>query len=521
MKQENEEVKRLERLIEEDNVEELSKILNFSVNLRTNFNTFFYSIYPQNGLGIEIPFLHLSLHAKSRKVLEYLLSQDFVDKTICNSKGENIYHSVCTIRGEIELFSLIERKVSHNLILNESFRSQNAFQIACENNNIFIVKRVYKILENLQVNLSPKIKRRVISCAMRNSDIDVIQFVLSTDLIQLNDEILFEAIRYLKFNIVVYLLNVYLWKSIPSHLHNQFHIFQFSNLHLYNNIINNTNNLNNYDYQDRILEDNRLIKEEKINKNEYCNNNNNLIDLNNNNNNLEELERNNNNNNNDYYYRKLVEENYKTILEINVIGNRIWHDVCNNRNFDVVQFIFSLKGIQPEIENDCGENAFLIACKNNPHLKIIKFLHKLFPSFIHSQINQNEKSKNGTYLVLRKFFLNRLDQLKILHYLYLNGINIHLLSKKIRQNQIIYKSIYSKYVKLNSRREIIKYVKIISEDFDYIHNEHDNEGYKKPSFWKEIDDNSDEHSKRVNEWKNRFEEHVIRKLSKMIQEYML
>ena len=40
-------------------------------------------------------------------------------------------------------------------------------------------------------------------------------------------------------------------------------------------------------------------------------------------------------------------------------------------------------------------------------------------------------------------------------------------------------------------------------------------------FGKEIDNSADERSKGINEWKNRFEEHVLRQLSKMIQEYML
>ena len=64
---------------------------------------------------------------------------------------------------------------------------------------------------------------------------------------------------------------------------------------------------------------------------------------------------------------------------------------------------------------------------------------------------------------------------------------------------------------------IVQYLKVISQDFDYQNNEHDYNGYRKPTFWKEINNNADEQSKRINEWKNRFEEHVHLHLSKMIQ----
>ena len=42
-------------------------------------------------------------------------------------------HVVCKIRGAEELFSIIERKVSHHLLLNNSYFKWNAFDIACEN----------------------------------------------------------------------------------------------------------------------------------------------------------------------------------------------------------------------------------------------------------------------------------------------------------------------------------------------------------------------------------------------------
>ena len=112
----------LKRLIKEDNVEELSNFLNSNELLRKNFNTFLY----RNDK--EWPLLHAAVREKSQKVVEYLLSQDFVDKTICNSNNENIYFVICRIRGAEELFSIIERKVSHHLLLQHSNNyGSNAF----------------------------------------------------------------------------------------------------------------------------------------------------------------------------------------------------------------------------------------------------------------------------------------------------------------------------------------------------------------------------------------------------------
>ena len=208
-------------------------------------------------------------------------------------------------------------------------------------------------------------------------------------------------------------------------------------------------------------------------------------------------------------------------MNIKLLGNRIWHCACLNENLDVVQLIYSLKGIQPDLLTDNGYNVFLIACHYNSNIKVIKYLHKLFPSFIHSQKEMFGIIQNATTLVLKNYYTKKLDQLKTLHYLYLNGIDVHFLSKIHNENEIIYQSLYSCFLENNNGKEIDKYLKVISQDFDYLQFDHDDEAYRKPSFWKEIDNISDEHSKRVNEWKNRFEEHVIRKLSKMIQEYML
>ena len=170
------------------------------------------------------------LSTNCQKVVEYLLSQDFVDKTIWDSNGGNIYHVICRIRGAEELFSIIERKVPHHLLKLSPLTGKNTFHFACEKNNVFIVKRVHEILESLQFDLN-SIKINLLDYALKKDDIEVIKYVLSIDGIKLNDDILFKIIGDLKFDIVINVLNIYLCNSIPSHLHNQFHVFQFSNFY--------------------------------------------------------------------------------------------------------------------------------------------------------------------------------------------------------------------------------------------------------------------------------------------------
>ena len=236
------------------------------------------------------------------------------------------------------------------------------------------------------------------------------------------------------------------------------------------------------------------------------------------------------------YYLKIVEENFTRIYEKELFSFkfRIWHEVCRNANLDVVQLIFSLKGIQPEILSKSGYNVFLIACEFNSNIKVIKYIHKLFPSFINTQINLGG-ILNGAYLViynsyLDNFQLDKREKLNFLHYLYLNGIDIHFISKIEYLDHKIYQSLYS----ISKEDEIYdenlaQYLKVISQDFDYLHNEHDHEVYRKPSFWKQFHNNNNnnnnnnigEKSKGVHEWKNRFDEHVLHKLSKMIQQHML
>ena len=458
------EVLRLGGLIAGDNVEELSKILNSIEILRNNFN----NILSTSTDTFEWPLLHVAVQEESQKVVEYLLSQDFIDKSVCNF-DENIYHVICRIRGAEELFSIIERNVPHHLLLNNSSFGINAFHYACEKNNIVIVKRVREILESLQFDLTP-IKINLLEHAVKNDDIEVIKYVLSIDGIQLNDRELYRALGYSKFEVVVYLLNIYLCQSIPSHLHNQFHIFQFSDNHPNHNLSNNDTD----------------------------------------------------------EYLKLVEENYQKIIDSNISNNRIWHEVCFNANLDVVQLIFSLKGIQPEILDNNGYNSFLLVCCFNSNIKVIEYIHKLLPSFINTQINVNSSVINGAHFVFKNRHLKLSERLKILHYLYLNGIDIHFLLINKHLGNTSYHSIYSltQYPRTINRKRA-QYLKVISQDFDYLHNEHDDEAYRKPSFWKQFYNNNnnnniaDEQSLGINEWKNRFDEHVLHHLSKMIQEHML
>ena len=90
------------------------------------------------------------------------------------------------------------------------------------------MKRVNEILESLNFDLS-HIKKHKIDYLLKVNDIEVINYVLSIDGINLNILHLWSAISESKFDIVVSFLNNILCQSIPSHLRNQFHIFQFAN----------------------------------------------------------------------------------------------------------------------------------------------------------------------------------------------------------------------------------------------------------------------------------------------------
>ena len=89
-------------------------------------------------------------------------------------------------------------------------------------------------------------------------------------------------------------------------------------------------------------------------------------------------------------YQKIIEENYQSILTKTILKksfyedkiDNIWHEVCSNRDIKMVQFIYSLKGVDANQMNNKGENGFLIACEINS-LKVIKYIHKNTSSNIH------------------------------------------------------------------------------------------------------------------------------------------
>ena len=342
----------LHSLIKEDNAEEVEKLLNSYENLRNNFNTLHN--YQSSH---KVPLLQVAVESKCKKVVKYFLSQDFIDKTICTPQGRNIYHVICSLNGE-EIFSMIEKNVSHNIIFDSKY-APNAFHIAlCNKNNLNVVKRVYEILESLNVDLT-SIKSLSLHYALKSGDIDIVKYVSLIDGVNLRNGVL-QAIGSSTFDIVVYLLNLFICQAVPSHLHNQFHIFQFLNP-LYNLGINLNKDISNINDNKNEIEENNIINNDTKKENGLFNNKD---------------------------YLELVEEDYQKLLNLKEFGNRIWHVVCKNANLNVVQLIFSLKGIQPHILNSKRENLFLLACEQNSNIKIIKFLHKLFPSFIHSQLNR-------------------------------------------------------------------------------------------------------------------------------------
>ena len=192
----------LTNLIKEDNVITLTKILN-SNELQQNFNIL-HSRTQQ-------PLLLFAVQMQSIKVVEYLLSQDFVDKNICNfSNRENIYHIVCSIRWmrAEQLFFLIESKVSHLLLLNNTNYKMNAFQIACyENATLFIVKRVYEIMKNLQVDLI-HFTRGAMDYTLRYKDVELVKFVSLIDGLKIRDDKILDSIVYTKFEIVQLIFSI-------------------------------------------------------------------------------------------------------------------------------------------------------------------------------------------------------------------------------------------------------------------------------------------------------------------------
>ena len=95
-----------------------------------------------------------------------------------------------------------DKHIDHHIVIND------------------IVKDVFK-------NIT-QVKKNAMEYAIKNRNIDVIKYVSSISGVELHDKLLLTAMRSSKFDIVVCLMNIYLCRSIPSHLHNiQFHIFQY------------------------------------------------------------------------------------------------------------------------------------------------------------------------------------------------------------------------------------------------------------------------------------------------------
>ena len=118
------EYEELTRLIKEDNVDELAKIINNNSNQKNNFNLLHH--------WTTDPLLLFAVRKQSEKVLEYLLPLDFIDKTVSTPLDEIIYHVICSMRGAEHIFSLIQNNAPHNLLLNNAFFgkiTKNAFQI--------------------------------------------------------------------------------------------------------------------------------------------------------------------------------------------------------------------------------------------------------------------------------------------------------------------------------------------------------------------------------------------------------
>ena len=461
----NVEVENLVKAIEEDDLELVITILNSNPDFRTNFNEL-HLLFDSETYGT--PLLHNAASSVSIKVFKYFLLQPFVDAfQLTSFDGGNIYHTICTKRGTEELFSIINSQISPNKV-TEMLKAKNEsnstpFHYACRYNSIKIVKELY---ENFGANAFEKTddNQGPIQCASMNDDVEIIKYVSKIEGIDVFEEDDVDDIGCNSFltacecstlDVVLYLFDLYLHRSIPSDFRGDIHQYINSQpLDLFNTLNIGSDNI----------------------------------------------------------YDKIKQTNYKSILQMQSIRRTIWHAAASNRNIDVVQFIFSLRGITLEnifnLPNQSGDDVFTIAVQYNTDIKIIKYLHKLIPTSVNSSRNPFFERASRYWNYISE------EVITILHYLYLGGTDIHYLMG--------WTSAFSVSMQIcgSSDNDLSNYLKVISKDFDYQNNPHGGP-YKKPSFWKEIDNNADEHSKRVNEWKNRFDEHVLHHFSKMIQEYML
>ena len=128
-----EEKRELKRLIIEDNVEEFARILNSNENLRDKLKPIRFPpdlIVPMN--VFKQPLLLFAVEENSKKVVEYLLSQDFVDIklfAIHYFESKRCKYLSCCMwdKRSSGTFSIIERKVPHNLLLQKSLYNASRF----------------------------------------------------------------------------------------------------------------------------------------------------------------------------------------------------------------------------------------------------------------------------------------------------------------------------------------------------------------------------------------------------------
>ena len=430
--------------------------------------------YKSDGASI----FHCALQFQRERVLNYLLKETNIDINPSESILQNLFHVVCkNIRSE-ETFQLIVQKINPQ-IMNYlcRFLKENAFLIACKYNTPQIIKIIH---QELKLNVFHKNSQNqgAMHYAAMNKDVEVIKYV-STMIDGINpfEEEVFVIIacKYSNLDVFLYLFDLYLHKSIPSFY--PVNIYQFIEDHYLSFIKNSF--------------------QSAINKIESNYNHNHNIDI-------EQQQK----------YQKIIEENYQSIISNKYKNNKIWHEVSSNQDIEMVQFIYSLKGVDVNQLNGEGENGFLIACGTNENLKVVKYLHKNTPSNIHLI---NTSKLNAFQIAVDKNYHYRIS-IKLIKYLYEIGIDIHYFED-------IFSAIYLLYGQQNAKVNRSNYLRVISQDFDYQINPHTDEDdiflYQIPSFWKEIDNDADEHLKQVNEWKNRFDEHILHHLSKMIQEHNL
>ena len=421
----------------------------------------------------------LQLHRE--RVLLFLLKETNIDINPSES-GREIFHIVCqNIRSE-ETFQLLALKINSQIMNYISpYMKENAFLFACKYNTPQIIKIIHQQLK-LDVFHKNFQKRGAMHYAAMNKDVEVIKYVstmidgidpFEDDVFGMNA--LFITCKYSNLDVFLYLFDLYLHKSIPSFY--PVNIYQF-------------------------IEDSHL----SFIKNSFQKNINNLESNYNHNHNID--------NEQQQKYQKIIEENYQSIISNNINNKKIWHEVSSNQDIEMVQFIYSLKGVDVNQLNGEGENGFLIACGTNENLKVVKYLHKNTPSNIHLI---NTSKLNAFQIAVDKNYHYRIS-IKLIKYLYEIGIDIHYFED-------IFSAIYLLYGQQNAKVDRSNYLRVISQDFDYRSNPHTSEEdispYQIPSFWREIDNDADEHSKQVNEWKNRFDEHILHHLSKMIQEHNL